>query len=45
MLTFAESLVPFDLTLSTIGTIRSEEGVVYLAPVVTKQFLNGNEAS
>lgn len=36
---FAESLAPFEFKLSSVGTFPGSEGVVFLAPVVTRQLL------
>lgn len=36
---FAQSVAPFEFKLSSVGTFPSREGVVFLAPVVTRQLL------
>ena len=36
---FANSIDPFDLCLSSVGTFPGDEGVVFLAPVVTRRML------
>lgn len=39
LLEFARSIDPFDFTLSSLGTFPGGEGVVFLAPVVTRRLL------
>ncbi|MCY3712450.1 MAG: 2'-5' RNA ligase family protein [Gemmatimonadetes bacterium] len=39
LLEFARSIDPFDFTLSSLGTFAGQEGVVFLAPVVTRRLL------
>ncbi|MXY49912.1 MAG: 2'-5' RNA ligase family protein [Gemmatimonadetes bacterium] len=39
LLEFARSIDPFDFTLSSLGTFPGQEGVVFLAPVVTRRLL------
>ena len=39
LLKFARSIEPFDFTLSSLGTFAGREGVVFLAPVVTRRLL------
>ena len=36
---FAKSMAPFEFNLSSVGTFPGDEGVVFLAPVVTRQLL------
>lgn len=36
---FAQSLAPFEFQLGSVGTFPTEEGVVFLAPVVTSELL------
>ena len=37
---FAKSMAPFEFNLSSVGTFPGDEGVVFLAPVVTRQLLD-----
>ena len=37
---FANSIDPFDLCLSSVGSFAGQEGVVFLAPVVTRRLLD-----
>ena len=39
LLEFARSIDPFDFMLSSLGTFPGQEGVVFLAPVVTRRLL------
>ncbi|MCY3774111.1 MAG: 2'-5' RNA ligase family protein [Gemmatimonadetes bacterium] len=39
LLEFARSIDPFDFKLSSLGTFPGQEGVVFLAPVVTRRLL------
>ena len=39
LLEFARSIDSFDFTLSSLGTFPGQEGVVFLAPVVTRRLL------
>ena len=39
LLEFARSIDPFDFTLSSLGIFPGQEGVVFLAPVVTHRLL------
>ena len=39
LLEFARSIDSFDFTLSSLGTFAGQEGVVFLAPVVTRRLL------
>ena len=39
LLEFARSIDPFDFRLSSLGTFPGREGVVFLAPVVTRRLL------
>lgn len=39
LLEFARSIDPFDFVLSSVGTFPGQEGVVFLAPVVTGRLL------
>ncbi|MEZ4864614.1 MAG: 2'-5' RNA ligase family protein [Caldilineaceae bacterium] len=36
---FATTLAPFAVTLAAVGSFPTEQGVIYLAPVVTQQLL------
>ena len=36
---FAQSISPFNFRLSSVGTFSGQEGVVFLAPVVTRRLL------
>jgi 2'-5' RNA ligase len=37
---FAKEITPFDLSLSSVGVFNSAEGVVFLAPTVTRSLLD-----
>lgn len=39
LLEFAQSIDPFEFRLSSVGTFPGNEGVVFLAPVVTRRLL------
>lgn len=40
---FAQSVTPFEFKLSSVGTFPGSEGVVFLAPVATRQLLAVHE--
>ncbi len=43
LLKFAQSIDPFDFCLRSLSAFTRQEGVVYLAPVVTEQLLSVHE--